>query len=102
MLFNYLPWLFALVFVALFWWSAIGARAKARRAAQRACADAELRFIDELAFQRIWLGRDAGGRLCIKRRYGFEFYQRGNRRYGGNIEMHAQCVARVHLDPYPM
>lgn len=101
MLFDYFPWLITLPVVALFWWNALGARTRARRAAMRACKDAQARFIDELAFRRVWLGRDDGGRLCLMRRYGFEFYRDGDRRYGGEIEMHGERVARVQLDPHP-
>ena len=96
------PWLIGLAVIALLWWHALGARMKARRAAQRACRKAELHFIDELAFKRIELGHNARGQWCVKRHYVFEFYHTGDRRYGGSVEMHAQHVARIQLDPYPV
>ncbi|MDA3922827.1 MAG: DUF3301 domain-containing protein [Salinisphaera sp.] len=96
------PWLLAAAVVALIWWRAMGARTAARRAAQRACKDAEVAFIDELAFKRIGLTRDAGGAWRVARRYGFEFYERGDRRYAGTIEMHGQRVVNVFMGPRPL
>jgi len=99
---DYFPWLIGLSVLALLWWQAMGAKARARAAALKACEHAEVTFIDELAFKRIAIGRDARGQPCIKRCYAFEFYRRGDRRYTGEIEMHAERLARVHLDPYPV
>ena len=96
------PWLIGLALIALAWWSAMGAKARARAAARAACDEAEMTFIDELAFKRIELGRNARGQWCVKRHYVFEFYHTGDRRYGGSVEMHAQHVARIQLDPYPV
>jgi len=101
-MFDAFPWLILILVLALLWWQAMGAKARARAAALKACEEAEVTFIDELAFKSIALGRDAHGQPCVKRRYGFEFYRRGDRRYGGEIEMHAQRLAAVHLDPYPV
>ncbi|WP_158583466.1 DUF3301 domain-containing protein [Salinisphaera sp. Q1T1-3] len=96
------PWLLGLAVVALVWWRAMGARASARRAAQNACAEADVIFIDELAFKRLGLTRDRTGHWRLARRYGFEFYQRGDRRYAGTIEMHGQAVAHVYMGPRPI
>jgi len=96
------PWLIGLALIALVWWSAMGAKARARAAARAACEDAEMLFIDELALKRLHLTRDAHGKRRLARRYGFEFYQRGDRRYTGTIEMHGQRVARVHMGPRPV
>jgi len=101
-MFDAFPWLLGLSVVALLWWQAMGAKTHARNAALTACEEAEVTFIDELAFKGLSIGRDAHGRPCIKRRYGFEFYRRGDRRYAGTIEMHAERVAQVQLDPYPI
>ena len=96
------PWLIGLALVALVWWSAMGAKARARAAARAACEDAEMLFIDELALKRLHLARDAHGKRRLARRYGFEFYQRGDRRYTGTIEMHGQRVAHIEMEPYPV
>lgn len=99
---DIIPWLLGFGLVALAWWDALGARTAARRGAQRACADAQVRFIDELAIRKLGVGRDGRGRLRLKRVYGFEFYWEAGRRHGGEVVVHAQCVTRVSLDPYPL
>ena len=96
------PWLIALAVAALIWWSAMGARARARAAARAACDEADMTFIDELALKRLHIARDTHGKRRLARRYGFEFYQRGDRRYSGTIEMHGQRVARGHMGPRPV
>jgi len=96
------PWLLAGAVLALIWWRAMGARATARRAALKACEKAEVIFIDELAFKRIGLARDAHRSWRVARRYGFEFYDRGDRRYSGTILMHGQRVADVFMGPRPL
>lgn len=101
-MFDAFPWLIGLSILALLWWQAMGAKTRARRAALKACEEAEVTFIDELAFKGMTLGRAGNGALCIKRRYGFEFYRRGDRRYAGEIEMHGERLARLQLDPYPL
>lgn len=87
--------------IGLGWWSAVGARARARSAARRACRQAEVTFIDELAFQRLRLARGVAGSLCLKRTYHFEFVVRGDLRYTGNVFMEGQHVVSVDMDPYP-
>lgn len=87
--------------IGLGWWSAIGARTRARNAACRACRQAGVTFIDELAFRCLRAGRDASGRLCLKRQYHFEFIVRGDLRYRGIVLVEAQRVASVDLEPHP-
>jgi|SRR5699024_37633 len=99
---DILPWLLVVAVVGLIWWSALGAKMTARRAAQRACREAEVRFIDELALQRLVPARNKRGRWCIRRVYGFEFYWSGAMRHSGCVTMHGQRVAAVRLDPYPL
>lgn len=101
-MFALFPWFIVLAVAAMIWWRAMGARASARRAARAACREAEMRFIDELAFKHIGLGRDHGGHWCVIRRYGFEFFESGERRYSGTVEMHGQRVARVYMGPRPL
>lgn len=100
------PWLLAAAVIAAIWWHALGAKTAARRAARRACDDADVRFIDELALQKIGPGRakhsDGRRPLCLRRVYRFEFYWGGEMRHSGYVIMHGQAVASVQLDPYPL
>lgn len=95
-MFEFFPWLLGLALIAIFWWQSLGARWTARRAAIKACGQADVTFIDELAFQRLALGRGA-----LKRRYRFEFYRRGDRRYTGWVDMHGPRVVHVEMGPHP-
>lgn len=103
---HVLAWLLAAAVIAAIWWNALGAKKSARQAARRACRDAEVRFIDELALQKLGPGRarHRSGRrpLCLRRVYRFEFYWGGEVRYTGYVTMHGQTVASVQLDPYPL
>lgn len=103
---DVLPWLLATVVISLIWWSALGAKMQARRAARRACEEAEVRFIDELALQRLAPTRvtyRSGHKAWrIRRVYRFEFYWGGEMRHTGRVTMHGQRVVSVHLDPYPL
>lgn len=103
---DVLPWLLAAAVAGLIWWDALGAKVKARRAARRACHEAEVRFIDELALKRLHIARRGyqGGRRTwgVRRVYGFEFYWGGAMRHAGHVVMHGQRIVAVHLDPYPL
>ncbi|NNC24110.1 DUF3301 domain-containing protein [Salinisphaera sp. USBA-960] len=99
--FDLLPWLLGLAVGLLVWWHTLGARNVARRAAKRHCREHGLYFIDELAFKgwRLDRGRPNGWR--IRRSYCFEFYQRGDQRYTGHVDVVGHRAARVHLEPHP-
>lgn len=103
---DIVPWLLAAAVIAAIWWSALGAKMAARRAARRACNDAEVRFIDELALHKLGPGRaqhnDGRRPWCIRRVYRFEFYWSGEMRHTGYVIMHGQSVVSVQLDPYPL
>jgi len=103
---DVLPWLLAAVVISLVWWDVLGAKIKARRAARRACDDADVRFIDELALRRLRPARvryPNGHRAWhIRRLYRFEFYWGGDMRSRGQVVMHGQQVVSVQLDPYPL
>lgn len=98
---DFIPLLLALAVIGLGWWSALGARARARTAARRACTRAQVLFIDELALKRVRPGRGDRGQPCLKRDYGFEFTVRGERRYAGEVAVHGQQVVFVHMEPHP-
>lgn len=99
--FDLLPWLLGLAAVALVWWHTLGARNVARRAARRQCREHDVYFIDELAFSGLGFGRSRGGGWRIRRYYSFEFYQRGDRRYQGRVDIVGLRTERVELEPHP-
>lgn len=98
---NSVGLLILLALGGLFWWESLGARTAARRAARRACADAGVGFIDEVAIKRMRPGRAPGGGFGLLRTYGFEFFVAGDRRYGGEVALQAHRVVRVTLEPHP-
>lgn len=101
-----LPWLLLVIVIAVIWWHALGAKKAARRAARRACHNADVRFIDELALQKLSLERPlrSNGRRawCLRRHYRFQFYWGGETRHDGHVIMQGQRVVSVQLDPYPL
>lgn len=93
--------LLVLAIIGLIWWNTLGARTRARRAARNACKQVDVRFIDELAFQRVRLVRDRQNLVAIIRTYGFEFFVLGDRRYGGQVTMRGHRVDEIRMDPHP-
>lgn len=98
---NSIGALLLLALGGLAWWNTLGARSAARRAARRACAEAGVGFIDELALHRIRPGLDGRGNPCLKRAYEFEFFVAGDRRYGGEVALEGHRIVRVHMEPHP-
>ena len=97
-----MPWfLLVLALIAWLWWDALGAKWGARAAARRACSKAQVRFLDEIALERLRLARDADGRLKLRRDYRFEFCLDGDRRYRGHVSMIGHRVLELSMDPYP-
>ena len=63
-------------------------RELALRAGRDYCRNIGVQFLDEtVVAEGLSLARDAGGRVRIRRRYGFEFTSDGERRYRGEIRM---------------
>jgi hypothetical protein len=80
---------------------AIAARDTALNAADRACREAGVQLLDRsVALERLRPRRDQAGRLCLYRRYGFEFTSDGSHRYRGQVELLAQRVLQVEMEPY--
>jgi len=95
--------LLLLLFGLLIWFWQDSARAKelASSAGSRACARAQLNFLDEtVEFTGLRLKRDGDGRLGLQRDYRFEFSNDGSRRYGGRISMLGHRLESLTMDPY--
>jgi len=86
---------------AYLWVDSLRAREHALAAGRAACARYGLQFLDDtVAFARLRLGRDEGGRLRLRRTYVFEFSDTGdNRRHGAIVMLGAQ-LEDLQLEPY--
>ncbi len=87
--------------VGWFWLHSIRILELAREAGRRACARAELQFLDDtVASTSFALDRDSNGRRILRRTYRFEFTETGNNRREGEIIMLGERVESVTLEPY--
>jgi hypothetical protein len=92
----------ALSGVAL-WVDSLRAREHAVAAGRAACARYGVQLLDDtVAFARLRLGRDDGGRLRLRRTYVFEFSDTGNNRRHGAIVMLGGRLEDLQLEPYPI
>ncbi|MFA6014878.1 MAG: DUF3301 domain-containing protein [Gallionellaceae bacterium] len=95
--------LFILAALGWFWLSSISVLELARNAAMKACADAEVQFLDDtVARVGLNLSRDESGRRVFRRIYRFEFSETGNTRIEGQVIMLGYAVESVAMDPYLM
>ena len=92
----------ALVLAAAWLWrDSLRAREHAVAAGRAACARYGVQLLDEtVAFARLGLGRDDGGRLRLRRTYVFEFSDTGDNRRHGAIVMLGAAVEDLQLEPY--
>lgn len=92
-----------MIALAWYWGASLHSKELARRAAQRACADAGVQLLDETVHrERQWLCRSASGRLQLCRRFGFEFTSDGGQRYQGRLRIDGRRVHKVEMDAYRM
>lgn len=83
-----------------FWVDTLKAREIAIAAAQSACAEDGLQFLDETAAVRsLRLARDEAGRLRLRRIYGFEFSDTGDNRRAGSIALLGHDIEWLTLRP---
>lgn len=83
-----------------FWMDSLKAREIAIRAAEKACEEEGLQFLDETAAVRsLRLARDEAGRLRLRRIYGFEFSDTGDNRRAGTIALLGQDIEWLNLRP---
>lgn len=83
-----LEWLVVagLAAVAWFWWDGLQKRELALQAAQRACAQAGVQFLDgSVALRRLALRRDEDQRARLYREFGFEYSANGEDRHVGRV-----------------
>jgi len=82
------------------WLDSLKAREIGVKAAQAACADEGLQFLDDtVAIRSLRLIRDDDGRLRLRRVYGFEYSDTGDNRRPGTITLLGQRVELLHVRP---
>ena len=91
----------AVVAAAALWADSLRAREHAVAAGRDACSRYGVQLLDEtVAFARLGLGRDDGGRLRLRRTYVFEFSDTGDNRRQGAIVMLGAQLEDLRLEPY--
>lgn len=82
------------------WLDTLKAREAGVRAAQRACAEEGLQFLDETVVGASWrFARDAAGQLKLRRVYDFEYSDTGDNRRSGSVTLLGSEVEYLHVRP---
>lgn len=85
-----------------FWQDSLRAREGAHSACRNACRRAGVQLLDDtVALDRLWLRR-AAGRLCLERRYTFEFTITGADRNSGLVVVLGGRVEVLALDGHDL
>lgn len=83
-----------------FWLDSLKAREIGVQAAQQACADEGLQFLDETVIGRsVKFMRDDAGRLTLQRIFDFEYSDNGDNRRHGSVTLVGHRVELLHLRP---
>ena len=82
------------------WLDTLKARETGVRAAQQACAEEGLQFLDETVVGRSFrLARDDQGRIRLRRVYAFEYSDTGDNRRSGSVTLLGNTVELLHVRP---
>ena len=95
------PLLIALLAGLVIWYvnDTLKCRERVVRAARNACAELRVQFLDQSVAQtRLGWGRDARGRMRLRRDYRFDFSLDGSDRHAGYITCIGQHVTGLTLD----
>lgn len=96
-----IPTLLVLAALVWLWFDSMRARERALALGKGACARDGLIFLDEtVECVALGLGRNADGRVALRRTYNFEFSDTGNNRRSGSIVMLAGAVESLYTEPY--
>ena len=91
--------LLLVTFVCWFWLDSLRSRETAMSATRAACDSEGLLLLDDtVAIQRLGVGRDGEGVLCIRRLYVFEYSDTGNDRCAGSLVMLGKRVLVINLN----
>lgn len=84
--------------VAWHWWDGLQKRELALQAAQRACAQAGVQFLDaSVSLRKLALRRDENQRARFYREYAFEYSTAGDDRQAGRVYMLGARVLSASL-----
>jgi hypothetical protein len=73
----------------------------ARNAGKRACAGAGVQFLDDtVSGAALAFGRDAMGRMALRRTYRFEFSDTGDNRLEGKLVLLGNSVESIEMEPF--
>ncbi len=91
----------ALLLAAVWLWlDSLKARETGIRAAQSACDEERLQFLDDtVVIRSLRLARDDDGQLKLRRVYAFEYSDNGDNRRPGSVTMLGQQVEYLHIRP---
>ena len=96
-----LPLLLLAALAGWFWLDSLHKRDRAVAAGRSAAERYGLQFLDEtVAIARIWLARDARGRLRVQRIYGFEVSDTGADRLSCSVTLLGDRVTDIHIPPH--
>lgn len=91
--------LLALAAGLAFWYDTLRARETALAAGKALCEREGVQLLDEtVSVTALGLGRDANGRLAIRRRYRFEYSDTGNNRREGCVVLLGTRVLEARLE----
>ncbi|WP_374276801.1 DUF3301 domain-containing protein [Azonexus sp.] len=84
-----------------FWLDTLKAREIGIRAAQAACAEEGLQFLDDtVAGAGLRFARDGDGRLRLRRVFVFEYSDTGDNRRSGSVTLLGHAVEWLHVRPH--
>lgn len=84
--------------IAWFWFDSINVRELGIEAVKRACSAEGLQLLDDtVSIVSLRPARDDGGRLLLRRVYGFEYSDTGDNRRNGSVVMLGRQVLILNI-----
>jgi hypothetical protein len=92
-----------LCLLSFYWWHSGDFKALAMSFASRHCEQFDLQLLDQsMVIKGLWLERNAGGALSVRRRYQFEFSSTGEQRYLGLLTMVGSKLKSTDTETYQL
>ncbi len=92
--------IFLVAVLIWFWLDSLKAREIGVSAAQGACAEEGLQFLDDTVVGRLrGLARNDAGQLCLRRSFEFEYSDNGDNRRRGSVVLLGHQVELLHVRP---